>query len=95
MINDKAVECLYLRFGKEPFKVRDLGDEDLYELMMMVGLEMSPNDQSNRIRLGHALMETAEGQWYFNIPGGRFLIGIGIENPSDQDTGETATYYLL
>ena len=94
MINHQAVEFLYHRFGTESFKVADLGDDHLYELVTMVDLELSSDDQSNRIRLGNALMETANGQWTFYIPPwGNFLVV--AENPSDQTTGETATYRLI
>ena len=33
MVTHEAVEFLYNRFGMDPFKVVDLGDEELYELM--------------------------------------------------------------
>ena len=37
MTNNRAVEFLHRRFGTDSFKVADLGDEDLYELMDLMG----------------------------------------------------------
>ena len=93
MINHQGVEFLYHRFSAEPFKVADLGDEELYELMTIIGLSLYSDDQSNRIRLGNSLMDAVNARWTLHVP----LLGnylILAENPSDQDTGETATYRL-
>ena len=79
-------EFLYGRFGTDSFKVTDLGNEDLCELMTIAEPEISCNDQGNRIRLGNVLMEAPNGRWSFHTSRGASLIE--IENPSNQDTGE-------
>ena len=92
MTNNQAVEFLYRRFGAKAFKVADLADEDLYELMDLMQLPMNPNDHGNRVNMGNKFMEAADGRWSFHASGKPFLIG--IENRTDQHTGETGTYYL-
>lgn len=92
MVNHEVIEFLFRCFGTgQPFKVRDLGDEDLYEVMTKAELEMTPDDQGNRIRLGDALVEA--DKWSFPTPVGSFMLV--VENHADQDSGETATYCLL
>ena len=61
--------------------------------MDLMGLPMNPDDHSNRIKVGNNLMEAVHARVTFHAAGRSFLVG--IENTSDQDTGETATYYLF
>ena len=93
MVTHEAVEFLYNRFGMDPFKVVDLDDEELYELMDLMQLPMNPNDHGNRIRVGQNLIEAANDGLTFHLPSGPWL-QVRAENYSDQDSGETATYYL-
>lgn len=96
MINHQAMEFLYLQFGTDPFKVRHLVDYDQVTYVMHVaGLDPSYTDeQSDRIRLGNALIETATGPLTFNIPpwGEFWLLAL---NHSDQVSGERATYCVM
>ena len=91
MMNHGGIEFLYRRFGaSQPFKVEDLDDNEVCELMTMVELEVR-GDHGDRIRLGDALVEA--DKWSFPTPVGSFMLV--VENHADQDTGETATYSLL
>ena len=54
---------------------------------------MNPNDHGNRIRVGQNLIEAANDGLTFHLPSGPWL-QVRAENYSDQDSGETATYYL-
>ena len=92
MMNHGGIEFLYRRFGaSQPFKVEDLDDNEVCELMTKAELEMTPDDQGNRIRLGDALVEA--DKWSFPTPAGSFMLV--VENHADQDSGETATYCLF